>query len=34
MYNEENYQDIETGVMILGLVYAASIIGLIFWLII
>lgn len=34
MNHEENYQEIEPGVMILGAVYAALIIVLIVWLIV
>jgi hypothetical protein len=31
MNQEENYQEIEPSVMVLGAAYAASIIGMIFW---
>lgn len=34
MNREEMYQDIEPSVMFLGAAYAASIIGMIFWLIV
>lgn len=33
MNHEENYQEIEPSVMVLGAAYAASIIGMIFWVI-
>ena len=31
MNNEERYQEIEPGFMVLGSAYAASLIGMIFW---
>ena len=33
MNHEEKYQEIETGVMVLGFAYAASLVGMIFWVI-
>ena len=33
MNHDERYQEIEPGVMVLGAAYAASLIGMIFWVI-
>ena len=33
MKHEENYQEIEPGVMVLGAAYAASLLGMILWVI-
>ena len=31
MNQEERYQELETGVLVLGAAYAASLLGMIFW---